>query len=253
MERTEYYKYLLIAWLFLLGQNVNSASENPKEQVYRAFISSQMDLWEQVIRELEQKKSTRTDDESLQLVNYYYGYIGWAIGEELNKEAKNYLKEAKTLVEELTDQYPENPDLYAYTGAFLGYEIGLNKIKAVVLGPESMKNIDRAIELDPGKFQGWIEKGNALFYMPRMFGGSKEKALEAYNKAVQLMEERPQQLKGDWMYLNVLIVLGQSYEKTGQLEQAKSVYEKVLRIEPDMTWVRDELYPDFMKKYKAAN
>jgi tetratricopeptide (TPR) repeat protein len=253
MERKKCIKYLIFGWLILTGLPVLQAQSNPREQVYDAFISNRMDRWDQVIRDYDRKKSTLSESQSMQLVNFYYGYIGWAIGEDMKKEAKDYLKVAKELVEELMERFPEQPDLYAYMGALLGYEIGLNKIKAVVLGPESMKNIDKAIEMDPDRPQGWIERGNALFYMPKMFGGSKEEALEAYQKAIDLMERKPDALHKDWMYLNVLIILGQSYEKTDQLNEAKSVYEKALRIEPNMTWLRDELYPEFMKKYRADN
>lgn len=253
MERKKCFKYIVFGLLFLSGMAILHAQKNPREQVYHAFISNQMELWDQVIQEFNKNRSSLTDARLVQLVNYYYGYIGWAIGEDRNKEAKIYLKEAKELVDDLLERTPDNSDLHAYMGALLGYEIGLNKIKAVVLGPESMKHIDRAIELNPDRPQGWIEKGNALFYMPKMFGGSKEKALEAYSKAIQLMEEQPEMLKQNWMYLNVLIIQGQSYEKTDQLDTAKSVYEKALQFEPDMTWLRDELYPEFMKKYQAES
>jgi tetratricopeptide (TPR) repeat protein len=127
----------------------------------------------------------------------------------------------------------------------------LNKIKAVVLGPESMKHINHAVEIGPERPQGWIEKGNALFYMPKMFGGSKEKALEAYRKAIRLMEEDPARISDNWMYLNLLMILGQSYEETDQLQMAKTTYEKVLQVEPGFTYMRDEVYPAFLEKWES--
>jgi len=147
-------------------------------------------------------------------------------------------------------KYPENADWYAFKGAFYGYKIGLSPVKAPFLGQKSMDNIDLALEFGPERPQGWIEKGNALFYMPKSFGGSKEKALEAYKKAIRFMEGDPESLPYNWVYLNVLMVLGQSYEKTEKPKLAGSTYKKILKIEPDFSYVRDELYPAFLQKQK---
>ena len=116
-----------------------------------------------------------------------------------------------------------------------------------------MENIDLAIKYDPESPQGWIERGNALFYMPKAFGGSKEEALLAFNKAKQFMEKEPESLHHNWIYLNVLMILGQSYEKTDNLEMAKITYDKLLKIEPNFSYVRDELYPAFMQSYAARD
>ncbi len=124
-------------------------------------------------------------------------------------------------------------------------------MKAPFLGPESIRNINHALEIGPDRPQGWIENGNALYYMPKIFGGSKEKALESYNKAIQLMEKDAEMIKHSWLYINVLMILGQSYEKTENYQMAKITYEKVLRIEPDFTYMREELYPALMKKWKS--
>jgi tetratricopeptide (TPR) repeat protein len=224
---------------------------DPKELVYQAFISDRMDDWDRLILDLKRRKTELGDDQLLELVNFYYGYVGWAIGQGMNRKAKDYIREADHLIDELAERNPRMPELYAYRGAFLGFRIGLNRLKAVVLGPESMKNINRAVELGPDRPQGWIEKGNALFYMPKMFGGSKEKALKAYLKAIRLMEQDPAMISRNWMYLNVLMILGQSYEKTGQWELAKSSYEKVLQVEPGFTYIRDEVYPSFLETWES--
>lgn len=198
-------------------------------------------------------KSHRTSlskEEKIDLVAYYYGYIGWTIGEGRNKQAKKDLEEAEKVLEEFQDNYPEVPELYAFKGAFIGYKITMNSIRAVVLGPESMKNIDHAIDIGPARPQTWIERGNALFYMPKIFGGSKEEAIEAYNKAVQIMERDPRMIEDNWMYLNVLFILGQGYETTGQYEKAGTIYKKTLQYELGFKILKDEVYPAFLKKWE---
>jgi tetratricopeptide (TPR) repeat protein len=251
MERKECIKYIAVVSLSFASLVMLKAQLGPDERVYQAYISDQMGDWDGVIVELSQRRSSLSDEQLGKLINYYYGYTGWLTEEGPKKKANRYIEEADEIIDELMAKYPENPDLYAYKGAFFGFKIGMSPVKAPFLGPESINHIDQALELGPNHPQGWIERGNALFYMPKMFGGSKAKALDAYKKAIQLMEKDAAKLKNNWMYLNVLMILGQSYEKTGDLQMAKSTYEKVLEIEPQFTYMSEELYPSLLEKWEA--
>jgi len=247
MERQKCTRSLTIALLFCSGLGVLFAQQSPGERVYQAYISDQMNVWDEVIVELSNRKESLSDAQLAELINYYYGYTGWAIEKGHKKKAVRYILEAENIINQLLLKYPERPDLSAFKGAFIGYKIGISPMKAPFLGPESMNNINHAVETGPDSPQGWIEKGNALYYMPRVFGGSKKKALEAFNKAIQLMERDPELIHHNWMYLNVLMILGQSYEITGNFQMAQVTYEKVLKIEPNFSYVRDEIFPSFLK------
>ena len=248
MKRPKCIKYLIV--LLLTVQGILVAQENPRERVYQALIHDRMDEWDKVIVEMSSRKSSLSDKELGELVNYYYGYSGWLMEEGPKKKAKTYVAEADALIDELLLKHPDESDLYAFKGAFFAYKISLNPIKAPFMGGQSMDNIDRAVELGPERPQAWIERGNALFYMPKAFGGSKEKAVEAYAKAIRYMEEDPESLHNNWMYLNVLMILAQGYEKIDNYKMAKSTYDKLLLVEPRFSYVRDEAYPAFMKSYK---
>ncbi len=241
---------LLLTSLISLATQHSYAQQTYRQQAYQYYVDDRIGEWEQIIKEMKSRWNSLDKVEKIDLVGYYYGYIGWTIGEGRNKQAKKDVEAAEEMLEELLDRYPEMPDLYAFKGAFLGYKITINSIRAVVLGPESMKNIDHAIDIGPARPQPWIEKGNALFYMPKMFGGSKEEALEAYNKAVQIMEKDPRMIKDNWMYLNVMLILGQGYETTGQYEKARTTYEKTLQHEPGFKTLKDEVYPAFLKTWE---
>ncbi len=251
MERKKCTKYIVFGWLALSGYGISEAQQSPKERVYQAFISDQMEDWDRVITELSSRKATLSDVQLGELINFYYGYTGWAVEEAPKKKANEYIDMADDLIDELMAKYPEEADWYAFKGAFYGYKIGMNPLSAPFLGPESMNHIDRAIETGPTRPQGWIEKGNALFYMPKAFGGSKELAIEAYSKAIRFMENEPETIKNNWVYLNVLMVLGQSYEKIENFRMAKITYDKLLKIEPNFTYMRDELYPAFLRSLNA--
>ena len=227
--------------------------QDTNEQVYQAFISDKMEAWDHVIVSQSGRKTSLSDKQLGELVNYYYGYIGWVIGEGQKKKASSYIEEAEAIIDQLLVKHPNAPEWHAYKAAFIAYKISLNKMKATFLAKKSTSYIDRAIELGPDCQQGWIEKGNGMFYTPKLLGGSKEEARQAYEKAIRIMEKKPESIQQNWLYLNVLMMLGQSYEKTGNTSMAKSTYLKILRIEPEFIYVRDKLYPAFLKSLNSRN
>jgi len=52
----------------------------------------------------------------------------------------------------------------------------------------------------------------------------------------------------NWNYLSLLTSIARAYEATGRSAMAKLYYDKILKIAPDYLWVKNELYPKFLKK-----
>ena len=84
--------------------------------------------------------------------------------------------------------------------------------------------------------------------MPAIFGGSKNVALEYFQKAEQLMEMNNKILMQDWNYLSLLSMIALTYEELKQFGEAKKYYEKILKTEPGFQWVKNVLYPAIIKK-----
>lgn len=227
-----------------------TAQQSYRQQIYQYYLTDKISDWEQVMEKMRNNQASLTRTQQIDLVGYYYGYIGWTMEEGMNKQAKKNLELAEELLDKLLVKYPEMPELYAFKGAFTGYRITMNSLRAVVLGPKSMKNINHALDIGPDRPQPWIERGNALFYMPKMFGGSKEEAIKAYVKAKEIMEQDPGMIKDNWMYLNVLLILGQAYEILGQHKKAGAIYEKTLQYEPGFKTLKNEVYPAYIKKWE---
>jgi hypothetical protein len=64
------------------------------------------------------------------------------------------------------------------------------------------------------------------------------------------MEKKESEIQGDWNYLSLMVTIAQAYEAIDENVKAKLMYEEILKFEPGFTWVRDELYPQFLKKLK---
>jgi len=116
----------------------------------------------------------------------------------------------------------------------------------MILEPECIRHINQAYESDSTNIQAITDKANLLFYSPGMFGGNKKEAIRYYEKAISLLEEN-RETENNWQYLNLLTTLAQQYKYLGKQEAARKTYEKILQIEPDYIWVKDELSPQLKK------
>lgn len=242
MERTK--RFTVIA--LLLAFSFFTLSAQYKKDIYTCYINSNMVGWKMVIDELE-----RTQDKSdallLELINYQYGYIGFCMENNNKNQAKTYLKLAENNLEKL-DKSGLNPSyVHAYRSAFYGFSIGINRLKAPFLGPKSISEAEKSMEQNPSNPLGFIQYGNAQFYMPPIFGGSKTEAIKYYKQAQTIMESDPLMIKYDWNYLNLLVNMAKSYTEMKEYDKADAYYRLILKVEPSFLFVKNELYPTFIK------
>ncbi len=241
----------LVAYLLLLAW-IPGFSQGFEERIYEAYISGEMADWQRAMGEMEQVwESTGSHELLYDLVVAQYGYIAWLISQEKDKEAREYVKQAEEYLEILLERSPGNARAHAMLGAIYGYKIGLNAYKAVVFGKKSFSENKLALELDPDDPQVWMEKGNIEFYKPAIFGSSSVEAAKIYEKSVKLYEADSQGLKHNWLYLNTLRSLADAYIASEMYRKADGVYQKMLRVEPRLKWMREEIYPAFLKKYQG--
>jgi hypothetical protein len=247
MERTKHRIILFLLMVFCSSELFASY----RSEVYSAYINNKMDLWKNVIDRMDQVHD-KSNEFILELVNYQYGYIGYCLGYDRKNEAKKYLALAQKNIDLLEKQNYRLSLVNAYNAAFCGFRIGINILSVPQNGFKSIEYAKKAIELDDENYLGYVQYGNIQFYMPRTFGGSKEEGLTYYNRAREILEKDKNGLNDDWNYLSVLLLIGQSYAYLEEFTSAKRVYDYILRREPDFTYVRDELYPELMKKMRES-
>lgn len=250
MERPQHIRRLvLLIFTILLSVQLGFSQSNYSDSIYKAYSRGKMDKWLELMNNCEKNVNQNNVAEQFELISYYYGYTAWLIGAEKYDTAKEYIEKSELIIDKLLEESPENATLLAYKGAYIAFTIGISKIKALYLGPRSMKFINKSLALDPENIQGNIEKGNSMYYRPSTFGGDKTEAIEYYEKAVESFEKQGL-VVNNWMYINTMTALGQAYEATDQIKLAKLCYEKIIRIFPNFMWVEDELYPDLLKRHK---
>lgn len=235
---------LLILSSFFLGLN----GQNVK--FYDAYISDQMDLWKIEMDKMEQEyHEEKNMDILFDLTIAQYGYIAYCMSMDQKKKAKNTVEKAKHNAETMLEYDSKWARAHATRGAIYGFEAGQAPYKGIVLGIRAIKEVDKAMNLDPMNPYIWMEKGNIDLYKPSIFGGNKHDAINYYLKAIKLYEQDPELTEKNWLYLNTLAGLASAYVKTNRIRKADRIYRKILEVEPGFKWIRDDVYPKFREKY----
>lgn len=219
---------------------------NHREIIYRAYVRNDMVVWQQTMVRMAASSLLSVDDK-MELLNYYYGYIGWAIGKMRTDEASQYLDDAWELLEELEERNVSLSMTSAYRSAFYGFAIGLSSYKAPFFGPRSITSVKKALAIDSLNWFATMQYAHVLYYMPEIFGGSKTQALSLYVRSEQIYESNDF-IAGDWNYLNLLVTIGRVYDEMNNLAQARRYYEKAMFVEPQFWWVKEKLYPELLKR-----
>lgn len=241
MEREKYIFGALVLILSLATSMPIYSQRKYSQTIYDAYINGQMDKWSQVIGNMESEKLTTVNDK-LELIEYYYGQTGYFIGNGQRAQAKSNIVKAEKLIDEVIGVEPTNATALAFKGVFLAYQMSINKLKAPIIGPLSMKYIQTAYETDSNNIQALSDMGNMLYYAPSIFGGNKQQGIAYIERAIQSIEKQKLTLK-NWHYLNLMVMLARFRKEIGENDAAMDIYKKLLEIEPDFIQIRKELYP----------
>jgi tetratricopeptide (TPR) repeat protein len=219
--------------------------------IYRGYITGDMELWKRGMNELQQSYSREPDACTLYtLTEARYGYIGFLLGTGDKGRARPLIDAFEQDVE-LLSAYPEyTAETEAFRISLLGFRMGLNPARAVILGPKALKQLETAMERGGNSAVVWIEKANSEAHMPAFAGGSKEKAAASFREALRLYEAGSGISACNWRYLNTMVLLGQLLEQMDDWQGAREAYRRALKRAPDFKWVRDELLPAVEKKIK---
>lgn len=93
-------------------------------------------------------------------------------------------------------------------------------------GPESTREADKAIELNPRSAEAYIARAHDYFFTPSMFGGSKPKAVGMLKKAIEVDPASDAAATAH-------IWLAEAYLNLGQRDDARREILEALRLNPD--------------------
>jgi tetratricopeptide (TPR) repeat protein len=236
---------LILTSVFILALQYAAYCATNKKRIYDAFVTDNMAEWKRVMDAMA-ATSGREPNHSLELLNYLYGYIPWSISEGRLEESKAYMGQAEEILARIEGRGCCASMAEAYKAAFYGYKISMNRFMAPIHGPKSLESAKNAIASGPKNAFALIQYANIQFYMPSTFGGSKTEALEYYLRAESIMESALGFSAQDWNFINLQLMIAQSYEKTGQAKKAEAKYSQIITAEPRLGWVKNKIYPNVM-------
>lgn len=236
-------RILMIALLTITLCDISWA-ESYSARIYKASATGNMVEWKATIDAMNANVKVTYKPGTEYLLNYQYGYIAWCLAQKRNEEALLYLEKAENILQAYIKLYGQNAITLAYTSAFIAYRIAMNPSKAVVEGYKCVKLVHDAVALNPKCVQAWIEYGNVYNYMPAVFGGSKEKALKAYQTALNLMNLERIPPESDWLYPFIEASIGKVYMESKQYSTALTTFEHILTYAPGYVWVQKTLLPE---------
>ncbi|MBZ4676971.1 MAG: hypothetical protein JG782_1591 [Anaerophaga sp.] len=242
---------LIIAFLLLIcfGLPRNLGAQKEDSIFYKSYTTTNMEPWKKTMEKMAEELEPGNYKQLFEVTLAWYGYIGYCLGNDKEREARQYLKSGWQFLEQLEEMPEAGAAPHALKSGFYGFEMALARYKAVIFGPKSLSALKEAAAIDSSNVHYLVEKGNQMYYTPSVFGGDKETALRHYEKAVKTMEAGGKYQQKHWFYLNTLVTLGHTFEAAGYLKQAREVYHKIQNLEPDFKWFNEEVWPDFVKKY----
>ncbi|EHL88226.1 tetratricopeptide repeat protein [Coprobacter fastidiosus] len=245
-------RILFVVILFICALcNIEAQQINYKATAFNLFLNGKMSQWPWVINKMLADPKLQNTEGQLEILTYYYGLVGHLMDVGQKKQASENLRKANDLAIKLYKTNPDNPLLLGLMSNLTGFQIALSPLKATTLAKGMMNKAKKSIAKGPNDPYVNILYSNILFYMPGIFGGDTEKALQGYKKALQTMDADPELKKNNWMYIQLMVTIGVVEEKRENYVEAQKMYRKVLELYPEYAHVKNVSYPRLLEKMKG--
>lgn len=213
-----------------------------KQTSHEAFLSNDEKLYKQSIGMCERLLSAYPQNI---LAKYYLAYNEYRLlmtFEEENDLFDKYFNDAMRYAKEVRNQESFESEANTLIAAINMIKLSRNQSNAPVIAQKIYDLLSVANEHDSLNPRAYLIKGIMLFNTPKMFGGSKQKAINNFNKALKIFEMNFHK-EINWGNLESLAWKGQALVKLNKLNKAKELYLEALQIEPKFSWVKNKLLP----------
>jgi tetratricopeptide (TPR) repeat protein len=143
-----------------------------------------------------------------------------------DKLVKHAAEEGVAAAERAVKLSPDSSEAHRLVGELLGELIPHVFAGGIRYGDRSIKEIERAIQLDPHNPNAYVARGTTYFFAPEKFGGSKEKAIDMLKKAITA---EPGSDAAETAHVWLAVV----YQSLGQRENAVSEITHALKLNPE--------------------
>lgn len=223
--------------------SASSFQQPIQNSTYAAYLSGSMQLWERSIAlAQEQYEASNTNESRFDLALTMYGGMSATMKDKDEDFFDQYVDDAMDHLEGLIDQNFRLADCKAIQSGIYGFKIAYSPWKGMFLGSKSNSTIESALKEDPNSPIVQKLYGNSKLFTPETWGGDKQMAVKAYEKAI-LLYKNESGSQNDWMFLDTYAWLGQAYQAVDKKDKAREAYLASLEMEKDFNWVNYVLLP----------
>jgi tetratricopeptide (TPR) repeat protein len=183
------------------------------------------------------------------LAEYYLGYADYRLGVVVHRMDKAkaivYLDSAVEHLQKAIALESTFAEAHALLASCYGIKISFAPFKGIILGPRSSSAMQTAMGLAPRNPRVALLGAIGTYNTPSVFGGGKDKGLDALNKAAELFDQwqEADSLRPDWGAAEVYAWIGMAHLQRNEMILARNAFEKALQITPDYGWVKNDLLP----------
>lgn len=212
------------------------------EMNYRAYLKSDKEAWKQNVAYANKLyQDNPTEEARFELALTEYGLLNVTMVDSDKSLFSQYVDDCLERLESLVESDKYGAEAKALLSGVYGYKIAYSPLKGMFYGPKSSSLLEQAMEENPLSPIVLKMYASNQYFTPEMWGGDREKAMKAFEKSTEVFSKNKQEKS--WMHLDNLAWIGMIYQENGEVEKAKSTWEKALAIEPDFYWVSKGLLP----------
>jgi len=232
-------KEKLLSLILILVLNSVIAQKIYSDKIYDAYVYDKMDDWKNVCDTM-QLNTSKDANFIFCRINYEYGYIGWCLKNEKKEQARKYLKLLENDISIAEEKAYDKSLINSYKSAYYAFSAGLNVVMAPINAPKSNEYANLSIKQDSLNYFAYIQLANNYRFTPKIFGGSKVKAI-TYYKVASILFAKTYKNKRNWNYLWILTSILEVYIELDNDEKAKEYCDTILKLEPDYIYVKNIL------------
>ena len=254
-------RYTLSLTFLLLGilltapvhaQSADSLMRQGRQMLDRSVTAGDMDAMQQA-RATFKRVASASDDATW--VHYYIGLANYRVATRFLDSDED---RAEALIDDGIDHLnaaikaqPESAEARALLSTLYGLKARGGMFSGMRYGPRANGAIERAQQLAPDNPRVLLLNAVSLLNKPSRWGGDREGAITALNRAIQQFEAAAPSddaLQPQWGHAEAYAWLGIAHMKADRPEQARDAFEQALAVRPGYAWVESVLMPQLAAK-----
>jgi tetratricopeptide (TPR) repeat protein len=182
-------------------------------------------------RSRDQARRTNSFDDNLRTALLYACLVEAAHDHQNDKVVKQAAQDGVAAAERAVKLNAESSEAHRLLGQLLGELIPHILAGGMRYGARSTGEIEKSMQLDPQNPNAYVARGNNYFFVPKAFGGDKEKAVDTWKRAVAIA---PASDAAETAH----IWLARAYQSLGKTENAATEINEALRMNPDRLFAK---------------